>query len=139
MIHESKFEGSWKEDPQQENIDQKVYKSVTFDVASGQPPNYVQTMRMQRIIPQQTNQYQHGYSLFSPDQQQQLNPTQPNSTQQLQDAVHQQNVQSYHSPAPMRAQPQPQTQSSITESDPMQRQKTEDLKKKLKRKIPEEN
>ena len=40
----------------------------------------------------------------------------------------------------MRAQPQPQTQSSITESDSMKRQKTEDLKKKLKGDgIPEEN
>ena len=97
-VHESKFEDSWEEDPQQDNIDQKVYKSVTFDVASGQPPNKVQTMRMQ----------------------------------QLQDAVHQQNVQSYHSPAPMRAQPQPETQSSITESDPMKRQVTEVLTKKLK-------
>ena len=62
-VHESKFEGLWKEDPQQDNIDQRVYKSVTFDVASGQPPNNVQTMKVQQIIPQQTNQYQHGYSV----------------------------------------------------------------------------
>ena len=38
-VHESEFEDSWEEDPQQDNIDQKVYRSVTFDIASGQPPN----------------------------------------------------------------------------------------------------
>ena len=67
-IHVSKFEDSRKEDLQQDYMKQKVSKSVTFDEASGQPPDYVQTMRMQQIIPQQTNQYQHGYTLFNTDQ-----------------------------------------------------------------------
>ena len=129
-------------------------------MASGQPPDYVQTMRMQQVGPQQTNQYQQGYNLYNQDltnlvQQQQFNPIQINSTQQLQNVVHQQNVQGYHSPAPMRAQPQSQIQvsgycqdtyanhnqtyterrqndQSYTESDPMKRQKTEHLTKKLR-------
>ena len=81
----------WEEDPQQNNI----------DVAPGQPPNNVQPIKMQQIIPQQTDQDQHN-----------------NSTQQPQDAVHQQNVQGYHGLAPMRTQPQPQTQPSTTKKTP---------------------
>ena len=51
-VHESKFEDSWEEDPQQNNI----------DVASGHPPNNVQPIKMQQIIPQQTDQDQHNNS-----------------------------------------------------------------------------
>ena len=94
LVHVSRFEDSWKEDLQQDNIDQKIQRSVTFDLASGQPPDYVQTIRRQHIVPQQTNLNQHGYGLFNPDQnnlvqQQQLNPIQINSTQQQQDASRQ--------------------------------------------------
>ena len=101
-------------------------------------------MRMQQIIPQQTSEYQHGYPLFNPDpvQQQQLDASRVNSTQQRQNTVHQQDVQGHHSPASTRAQPQPQTQDrqSCIERDPMERQKTEELKKKLQgRRIPEED
>ena len=46
-VHESKFEDSRKKDLQQDYIKQKVSKSVMHDEASGQPPDYVQTMRMQ--------------------------------------------------------------------------------------------
>ena len=59
-VHVNKFEDSWKEDIQQDNLGQKIQGSVTFDVASGQPPDYVQTMRTQHIVPQQTNLNQHG-------------------------------------------------------------------------------
>ena len=74
-VNVSKFEDSWKEDTKQDNLDQK--RSVTFDMASGQPPDYVQTMRMKQVGPQQTNQYQQGYNLYNQDltnlvQQQQL-------------------------------------------------------------------
>ena len=62
-IHVSKFEDSRKEDLQQDYIEQKVSKTVMYNEASGQPPDYSQTMRMQQIIPQQTNQYQHGYQI----------------------------------------------------------------------------
>ena len=90
-------------------------------------------------------------------QQQQHYTVQINSTQQQQDASRQQNVQGYHNSALlMRRQPRPQTQypgycqevysnhdqaytersqndqehqtQSWTESDPLKRQKTEDLK-----------
>ena len=64
-VHMSKFEDSRKEDLQQDNLDQKIQRSVTFDVASGQPPDYVQTMRMQQIVPQQANLSQYGYTLFN--------------------------------------------------------------------------
>ena len=65
-VHVSKFEDSWKEDLQQDNLDQKIQRSLTFDVASGQPPDYVQTMRTLHIGPQQTNLNQHGYGLLNP-------------------------------------------------------------------------
>ena len=101
-------------------------------------------MRMQQIIPQQTSQYQHGYPLVNLDliQQQQLGASRVNSTKQRQNTVHQQDVQGHRSPASARAQPQPQTQDrqSCIERDPMKRQKTEELKKKLQgRRIPEED
>ena len=34
-----------------------------YDEASGQPPDYSQTMRMRQIIPQQLSLYQHGYQI----------------------------------------------------------------------------
>ena len=45
-VHENKFEDSRKEDLQRDHIEQKVSKSVMYDEASEQPPEYSQTMRM---------------------------------------------------------------------------------------------
>ena len=70
-VHVSKFEDSRKKDLQQDYIEQKVSKSVMYDEASRQPPDYVQTMRMQQIIPQQASQYQQGYQLVNLDLSQQ--------------------------------------------------------------------
>ena len=81
-----------------------------YDEASGQPPDYVQTMRMQQIIPQQASQYQQGYQLVNLDlsQQQQFGASQSISTQQRQNTVHQQDIQGHRSSAPTLTQPQPQ-------------------------------
>ena len=59
-VHESKFEDSRKEDLQRDCIKQRLHKTVTYDEALGQPPDYSQTMRMQQPTLQQTNQYRPG-------------------------------------------------------------------------------
>ena len=49
-MDEGKFEDSWEGDPQLNNI----------DLASGQLPSNIQSIKMQQIIPQQTVQDQHN-------------------------------------------------------------------------------
>ena len=51
-VYESEFEDSWEGDPQLNNI----------DLASGQPPSNIQSIKMQQIIPQETDQDQHNNS-----------------------------------------------------------------------------
>ena len=78
-VHISEFEDSRKEDLQRDNLEQKIQKSVTFDEASGQPPNYFQLMGTQHILTQHTDQ--HGYGQFDPAQ---INMNQTNLVQQRQ-------------------------------------------------------
>ena len=139
-IHVSKFEDSRKEDLQQDYIEQKVSKSVMYDEASGQPPDYSQTMRMQQIIPQQTNQYQHGYQIGGLDLgQQQLSGASRNTLTQQYNTMSQLNGHCVGF-APTITQPLPQAlgRMNCTERESIKSQKAEEMKRKLrKRGIPE--
>ena len=93
LVQESKFEDSRKEELQRDYVKQRVFKTV-YDEASKQPPDYIQTIRLRQIIPQQTNQYQHGYQISGLDLgQQQLSGANRHTFSQQHNAMGQLNSQ----------------------------------------------
>ena len=117
-------------------------KTVIYDETSGQPPDYSKTMRLRKIIPQQTNQYKHGHQISGLDLgQQQLSGANRHTFSQQHNALGQLNSQGM-GPTPTLTQPQPQGLGRMngTERESMESEKAEEVKRKLrKRGIPEEN
>ena len=92
-------------------------------------------MRMQQPIPQQMNQYRHGYQIGSIDQgQQQLSGASHHTSPQQYITMNQLNGQGMWV-APTMTQPQPQALGRLncTEREFMENQKAEKMKRKLKK------
>ena len=78
-VHETEFQDSQKLDLQQDNLEQEVQRTITFDVASDQPANYTQSMGTQYILSHDTNPSQHGHDQVGPNQ---INMSHTNLVQQ---------------------------------------------------------
>ena len=99
-----------------------------YDEASGQPPDYSKTIRLQQIIPQQTNQYQHGYQISGLDLgQQQLSGANRHTFSQQHNAMGQLNFQ-VMGLTPTLTQPQPQGLGRVncTERESIESEKAEE-------------
>ena len=62
-VQETKFVNTTKSDPQKNHGENRTTRPSVQNEATGQPPDYNQTMNLQPTIPQLTSQFQYGYQI----------------------------------------------------------------------------